>query len=127
MSNFHFSPLNYGQCECTSSTDRPTSSTSTRDTSGSCSAPPFFLFFLTCPPSPATASRNLFWLCDFWDLRTKKKVLNLFAADILWSDSVDPFAPFPLFAQYFSRCFPAVCQTVLTVIGDCFHLPGQMC
>lgn len=53
----------------------PTSSTSTRDTSGCSSAPSFFFLFLGFPPpcsSLTTASRNFFWLCDFWDLKTEK-------------------------------------------------------
>lgn len=70
-SHFYSSSLNYKRCS------KYTSSTSTRDTSGNTSAPPFFLLFFAFPPpcsSPATTSRNLFWLWDFWDLRVKSDI-----------------------------------------------------
>lgn len=101
---------------------QPTSSSSTRDTSGSASAPPFFLLLFTFPPprsSPATASRNLFWLCDLWDLRTRGLVF--FTGHPL---VCPPFA-FPLFAHTLPTPFPAeLCQSLLTVMGDMF-LPDK--
>lgn len=54
----------------------PTSSTSTRDTSGRVSSPPLFFLFLPFPAprsSPPSACRRRFWLRDFWDLQTHQK------------------------------------------------------
>lgn len=79
-----------------SSTRWPTSSTSTRVTSGSSSAPPFFFRFLAFPPccsSLETASRNFFWLCDFWDLRTQ--VYSLYLRTSSGCGRAALFAPFP--------------------------------
>lgn len=82
---------------CASSSDSLTSSTSTRVTSGSDSAPFFLLFFAFPPPcsSPATASRNLFWPCAFWDLRTKSWCVLNSGHPLVWIS----VAPFPLFTH----------------------------